>query len=313
MDLSIVVPVYNEAPNVEALVQEINDVLESLSLRSEIILINDGSTDDTYLKLDILHTKYLRLKVINLRKNFGQTSALVAGFDNANGNIIIAMDGDRQNDPKDIPNLLKKIDEGFDIVSGWRKQRKDKYLSRRIPSMLANKIISVATGVKLHDYGCSLKAFKREVILNTNLYGEMHRFIPAVASWMGVNLAEIEVNHRPRTLGVSKYGISRTTRVILDLILVKFLLSFATKPIQIFGFWGLLALIFGMLLSGIVVFQRFFMHIPANRPLFSIAVMLIISGFQFIGIGLLAEIQIRMYHESTKKPIYAIKNILSSS
>jgi glycosyltransferase involved in cell wall biosynthesis len=310
MDCSIVVPVFNEAENVASLVEEIDSVLRDLPLKSEILFVNDGSTDETQVRLESLFAGYARLKVLCLRKNFGQTSALVAGFDHSSGDVIIAMDGDGQNDPRDIPRLLEKIREGYDIVSGWRKKRRDRLFSRRIPSMIANRIISISTGIRLHDYGCSLKAFRREVILNTNLYGEMHRFIPAVASWMGVRLAEIEVNHRPRTAGVSKYGLSRTIRVILDLITVKFLLSFSTKPIQIFGLWGMGALVAGGLFFFLVVFQRFFMSVPANRPLFTVAVFLILSGFQFISIGLLAEIQIRMYHESTHKPIYAVKNIL---
>lgn len=309
-ELTIVVPVYNEAPNVTELVQDIDTVLSGLDFKSEILFINDGSTDDTILKLEEACRRFKRLRIINLRKNFGQTSALVAGFDHARGSIIISMDGDGQNDPADIPRLLAKIDEGFDIVSGWRKRRHDHFLSRKLPSMIANSLISFATGVRLHDYGCSLKAFRREVIQNINLYGELHRFIPAVASWMGTRLAEIEVNHKPRTRGISKYGISRTIRVILDLITVKFLLSFSTKPIQIFGSWGLMALSGGGLLFILVIYQRFFMSVPANRPMFTVAVMLLISGLQFICLGLLAELQIRVYHESTRKPIYTVKNIL---
>ncbi|EKD27630.1 MAG: hypothetical protein ACD_79C00650G0007 [uncultured bacterium] len=313
MDISIVVPVYNEEENIENLVLEITKVVSEQKYNAEIIFVNDGSSDNTLQKLKTLSANNSYLKIIDLRKNFGQTSAMVAGFDHSKGNIIIAMDGDGQNDPKDIPNLINKLNEGFDIVSGWRKNRKDKMLSRRLPSVIANKIISCSTGIKLHDYGCSLKAFKREVIENINLYGEMHRFIPAVASWMGVKINEIEVNHRPRTAGKSKYGINRTLRVILDLITVKFLLSFSTKPIQIFGFWGFLCLFGGFLFTAIVIIQRFFFLIPANRPLFTIAVMLILSGFQFICFGLLSEIQIRMYHESTSKPIYAIKEIIQKN
>jgi glycosyltransferase involved in cell wall biosynthesis len=312
MDLSIVIPVYNEVENVESLVKEVDNVLSKLDLKSEIIFINDGSTDGTYEKLQNLFDGFPRLKIINLRKNFGQTSALVAGFDYSTGEIIISMDGDSQNDPCDIPKLLDKIREGYDIVSGWRKLRKDKLFSRRIPSVIANKIISLATGVKLHDYGCSLKAFRREVIENTNLYGEMHRFIPAVASWMGVSLAEIEVNHRPRMRGTSKYGISRTIRVVLDLFTVKFLLSFSTQPIQVFGFWGLVSIFGGSCFFLLVVYQRFFLSIPANRPLFTVSILMILSGLQFICLGLMAELQTRVYHESTKKPIYTIKNILGN-
>ena len=313
MDISIVVPVYNELENIEGLVEEIDSVLEKLKLESEILIVDDGSSDGTFEKLETIFPRFKRLRVIHFRKNFGQTSGLVAGFDHALGEIIISMDGDGQNDPADIPKLLQKIHEGYDIVSGWRRVRKDKLVSRRIPSIIANRIISSATGVKLHDYGCSLKAFRREVIQNTNLYGEMHRFIPAVASWMGVKLAEIEVNHRPRLRGTSKYGISRTIRVVLDLITVKFLLSFSTRPIQIFGFWGLGTIFLGSFLFLWVVYQRTFMHIPANRPLFTIAILMILSGLQFICLGLMAELQTRIYHESTKKPIYTVKNVLQHS
>ena len=310
MDLSIVIPVYNEEENVESLLREVDDAVSVLNLKTEIIFINDGSRDRTYERLENLFPRFPRLRVINFRRNFGQTSAMVAGFDHALGDIIVAMDGDGQNNPADIPRLIEKIREGYDIVSGWRKNRQDKFITRRIPSMIANKIISMSTGVSLHDYGCSLKAFKKEVIKNTNLYGEMHRFIPAVASWMGVKLAEIEVNHRARTRGVSKYGLSRTIRVVLDLITVKFLLSFSTKPIQIFGLWGLSAIFLGFVLSAWVAFEKYVMAVSANRPLFTVAILLILSGLQFICLGLMAEIQIRIYHESTNKPIYTVKNIL---
>ncbi len=309
MDLSIVVPVYNEAENVERLVSEIASVLNALPLRSEILFVNDGSTDGTDEKLNELTKKIPNLKAIHLRKNFGQTSAMVAGFDTAQGEIIISMDGDGQNDPADIPRLIEKLKEGFDIVSGWRRKRQDRFFSRRLPSMIANKIISWATQIKLHDYGCSLKAFRKEVIDNIHLYGEMHRFIPAVASWMGIRLTEIEVNHRPRRFGVSKYGIARTFRVVLDLITIKFLLSFSTKPIRVFGFWGLSAFLLGSLGFFWVVVQKFFFDIPAQRPLLTVSLMMILSGLQFLCFGLLAELQTRMYHESTNKPIYAIKGV----
>lgn len=313
MDLSIVIPVYNEAENVESLLREVEDAVSPLNLKTEIIFINDGSKDKTYECLEALFSKFPRLKVINFRRNFGQTSAMVAGFDHASGDIIVAMDGDGQNNPSDIPRLIEKINEGYDIVSGWRKNRQDKFITRRIPSMIANKIISLSTGVALHDYGCSLKAFKKEVIKNTNLYGEMHRFIPAVASWMGVKLAEIEVNHRARLRGVSKYGLSRTIRVVLDLLTVKFLLSFSTKPIQIFGLWGLSCGFLGFVLFFWVVFEKYVMAVSANRPLFTVSILLLISGLQFICLGLMAEIQVRIYHESTNKPIYTVKNILEHS
>lgn len=307
--LSVVVPVFNEVENVPTLIQEIHDVLATLNLNSEIIIVNDGSRDGTGKILDEWAKKIENLKVVHLRKNFGQTSALVAGFHQANGAIIISMDGDLQNDPRDFPKLIEKLNEGYDIVSGWRKNRQDKLMSRKLPSWVANRIISMATNVKLHDYGCSLKAFRKEVVDNINLYGEMHRFIPAVASWMGIELAEIEVNHRARTRGQSKYGISRTFRVILDLITVKFLLSFSNKPIQVFGFAGMVALFAGAIMFFWVVVQKLVFHIPAHRPLLTISLLCILSGLQFICFGLLAEMMIRIYHESTTKPIYAIKSI----
>jgi glycosyltransferase involved in cell wall biosynthesis len=309
MDLSIVVPVYNEVENVERLALEIVSSLKPLNLSSEILFVNDGSVDGTTEKLNELSKKIPNFKAIHLRKNFGQTSAMVAGFDTAQGDILISMDGDGQNDPADIPRLIEKLKEGFDIVSGWRRKRQDKFFSRRLPSIIANKIISWATQIKLHDYGCSLKAFRKEVIDNIHLYGEMHRFIPAVASWMGIRLAEIEVNHRARQFGTSKYGIARTFRVVLDLITIKFLLSFSTKPIRVFGFWGLTTFFIGALGFFWVVFQKFFLAIPAQRPLLTVSLMMILSGLHFLCFGLLAELQTRMYHESTNKPIYAIKNI----
>ena len=313
VDLSIIVPVYNEEENIPDLYEQISRSIDAMKdVSSEVILINDGSTDNTYQELEKIYEKDNRFKIITFRKNFGQTSAMAAGFDHAQGEIIISMDADLQNDPSDIPLLIKKMNEGYDIVSGWRKNRKDKWLSRRLPSMIANKIISMTTGVKLHDYGCTLKAFRNNVIKNIQLYGEMHRFIPAVASQMGIHISEVPVNHRPRVRGTSKYGIMRTVRVILDLITVKFLLSFSTKPIQIFGLVGLCALLPGMAMFLLVVLQRQIWKIPADRPMLLISIFLAFSGMQFILMGLLAEIQVRIYHESQHKPIYAIKNVLEN-
>ena len=310
IDLSIVIPVYNEEENINDCYAEIKKALENKGVKYEIIFVDDGSNDRTNELLHKIYEKDNTVKVIRFRKNFGQTSAMSAGFKHAKGKIIVSMDADLQNDPNDIPKLLEKINQGYDIVSGWRKNRKDKLFTRRIPSIIANKIISLTTGVKLHDYGCTLKAFRSEIIKNINLYGEMHRFIPAVASWMGTNITEVHVNHRPRTKGKSKYGLSRTLKVILDLITVKFLLSFSTKPIQIFGIFGILSLFFGTLFFTIIIIQRQFFSIPADRPLLLISVFLIFTGIQFILMGLLAEIQIRIYHESQHKPTYVIKNIL---
>jgi glycosyltransferase involved in cell wall biosynthesis len=249
--------------------------------------------------------------VVNFRRNFGQTAAMSAGFDYSRGEIIVTMDGDLQNDPADIPKFLDKINEGNDVVAGWRFKRQDPFMSRRLPSMIANRIISWITGVKLHDYGCTLKAFKKDVAENIRLYGEMHRFIPAIASAMGISIAEVRVNHRPRQHGASKYGISRTFRVILDLITVKFLLSYSNRPIHIFGLIGLVSLCLGVLISFVLVLQRQFYGMPlADRPLLLLAILLIFIGIQFVTFGLISELQIRTYHESQNKPIYYVKEVL---
>ena len=248
--------------------------------------------------------------VISFRKNFGQTAAMAAGFDCARGEVIITMDADLQNDPLDIPQMLKEIRAGHDVVTGWRFDRKDPFLNRRLPSIIANKVISWTTGVNLHDYGCTLKAFHREVIKSIRLYGEMHRFIPAIASGMGISFTEVKVNHRPRRFGASKYGISRTIRVILDLLTVKFLLSYSTRPIQVFGLMGILCGGIGVLVAMIMTIQRQFFGVPlADRPLLFLAVLLIFIGIQFISLGLIAELQARTYHESQNKPVYYIKQI----
>jgi glycosyltransferase involved in cell wall biosynthesis len=308
LDLSVVIPFYNESKNIPLLFQELGRVLNGLSLSYEVIAIDDGSQDDTGDVLKREMATLARGKVIRLRKNFGQTAALSAGFDLAEGKIIITMDGDLQNDPEDIPRLVAKVQQGYDLVSGWREKRKDPFWSRRLPSFLANKMISWVTGVKLHDYGCTLKAFTNEVAKNIRLYGEMHRFIPAIASWMGITMAEVPVNHRARKFGRSKYGISRTIRVLLDLITVKFLAAYSTRPIHVFGYWGILSGLAGFALAAYLSFQRLFMGLPlANRPILFLAVLLIFIGVQFISIGLLGELQVRTYHESQGKPIYYVK------
>ncbi len=312
MYLSVVIPIKNEEENVKDLYTELVGVLKNLNKKYEVIIVDDGSTDATFSVLKELQTKDSHLKVIRLRKNFGQTAAMAAGFDYAIGEIIVTMDGDLQNDPADIPRLLEKMEEGYDLVSGWRYDRKDKFWTRRFPSKVANWLISRITGVNLHDYGCSLKAFHRDVIKNISLYGEMHRFIPAVAALMGVKETELKVNHRYRTRGTSKYGLSRIVRVFLDLITVKFLLSYSTKPIQIFGFLGLVSGAIGFAGLGLVVIQRQFFGMSADRPLLLLAILMIFTAFQFITLGLIAEIQIRTYHESQEKPIYAVKEILDS-
>jgi len=310
MTLSIVIPVYNEEENIQILHEKLKKVLDSLNKEYEILFIDDGSTDKTLSILEEIQSGDNNVLVLSLRRNFGQTAAFAAGFDFARGDVIVTMDGDLQNDPADIPKLLEFIKDN-DLVSGWRKKRKDPFLSRRLPSRIANWLISNVTGVKLHDYGCSLKAYRRDVIKNLKLYGEMHRFIPAVASWYGVRIAEVETVHYPRLRGSSKYGISRTIKVVLDLITVKFLQSFSTKPIQFFGPIGVLSGILGFLVSVYLTIDKlFFGRNIGGRPLLLLGALLIIVGIQLIGMGLLGEMIVRVYHESQRKPIYAIKKIL---
>jgi len=309
--LSVVVPLYNEEENIQLLYDELKKVLQSIRKEYEIIFIDDGSSDTSLELLRTIQDRDDAVVVVSFRRNFGQTAAMSAGFDYAGGDVIITMDGDLQNDPHDIPKLLAKLEEGFDVVTGWRYDRQDVFISRRLPSMIANKIISITTGVKLHDYGCTLKAFRKYVIKGINLYGEMHRFIPAIASGLGISFTEVKVNHRSRRFGTSKYGISRTIRVVLDLITVKFLLSFSTKPIQVFGLMGLVSGGIGTLIALIMTIQRQFFHVPlSDRPLLFLAVLLIFIGIQFITLGLIAELQARTYHESQNKPIYHVREVL---
>ncbi len=313
MLLSVVIPLFNEEENILLLYNELIEVLSSCEEEYEIIFIDDGSSDRSFQLLKELQENDSHVVVVSFRKNFGQTAAMAAGFDYARGDVIITMDGDLQNDPRDIPKLLEQIAAGNDVVTGWRFDRKDAFINRRLPSIIANKIISKTTGVNLHDYGCTLKAFKREVIKNVKLYGEMHRFIPAIASGMGIEFTEVKVNHRPRRFGSTKYGISRTIRVILDLITVKFLLSYGTRPIQVFGLMGLLSGGIGFLIALVMTFQRQFMGVPlAERPLLFLAVLLIFVGIQFVSLGLIAELQARTYHESQSKPVYHVKKVYRS-
>ncbi|NKB75759.1 MAG: glycosyltransferase [Gammaproteobacteria bacterium] len=313
LDLSIVLPVFNEEDNIEALHEEITVVLNQLKLDAEVIYVDDGSDDGTLSKLKMLQESDARVVVAEFRKNFGQTAAMAAGFDLARGEIVISMDADRQNDPADIPRFIEKIEEGYDLVSGWRFDRQDGLLLRKLPSQMANRLISYTTDVKLNDYGCSLKAFRFDVVKQISLYGEMHRFIPAIASWIGVRIAEIKVNHRARVAGVSKYGISRTFRVILDLITVKFLLSYSSRPLQFFGSIGMFSSVLGTGIAFWMTFQKAFSGIPmSDRPLLLLSILLIFIGLQFITFGLLAELMTRTYHEAQEKPIYNIRHIYRS-
>jgi glycosyltransferase involved in cell wall biosynthesis len=312
-ELSIVIPVRNEAPSLAALHEELVSTLTASGRSYEILIVDDGSTDDSFQILARLQAVDPHLRVIRFRRNFGQTAAFAAGFDHARGRVIITSDGDLQNDPADIPALVDVLERGHDIVCGWRKERKDAFLSRRLPSMIANWVISVATGVHLHDYGCSLKAFRAEVVKPLKLYGEMHRFLPAIASEQGVSIVERVVNHRPRQHGTSKYGISRTIRVILDLITVKFLLSYAKRPLQIFGPIGLGIGLLGSVIGVSLVYQRLTGVATAGwLALLFLSILLIVTGGQLVTLGLLAELQARTYHESQNKPIYVIREILET-
>ncbi len=311
IDLSIVIPILNESENLELLYEQLKQLLDNLDKVSEVILVDDGSVDDSFEIMRAIGTRDGRFRVIRLRRNFGQTAAFSAGFDFARGDIIITMDGDLQNDPADIPLLLQKMDEGYDIVSGWRIDRQDKLLTRRLPSVLANRLISRSTGVSLHDYGCSLKAYRHDVLKYTRLYGELHRFIPALASQMGVRVAELPVNHRPRQFGQTKYGLNRTVRVILDLVTVRFLLGYATRPMQIFGLLGLIVFSGGSLLAFYLAVVRLFFNQPlGDRPLLLLAILLIVVGVQLLIMGLIGEMIVRTYYETQHKPIYVIKETL---
>lgn len=314
LDISLVIPIFNEEENIPLLYAEIIEVLNATDYQYEMIFVDDGSSDSSVNVLENLSKEDEKVVVIALRRNFGQTAAMSAGFDHARGEIIVSMDGDLQNDPHDIPYMVAKINEGYDVVTGWRHDRKDPFISRKLPSMLANKLISWLTGVGLHDYGCTLKAFRHEVTENIHLYGEMHRFIPAIASGMGISFTEVKVNHRARRFGTSKYGISRTIRVVLDLMTVKFLLSYATRPLHVFGTVGVISAGIGFLMALVMTLQRFFAGVGlSDRPLLLLAVLLIFMGVQFVTMGLLAELIVRTYHESQKKPIYFVRRIIGRS
>ena len=308
VDLSIVVPIYNEEENIFPLHERVAAALSGTGIDYELILVDDGSSDGSFPLLRQIAEGDPRVKVIRFRRNFGQTAAMAAGFDTAGGKVIVPMDGDLQNDPADIPMLLAKIDEGYDVVSGWRKDRQDTFINRRLPSIIANGLISRMTGVHLHDYGCTLKAYRREVLDGVNLYGEMHRFVPALASQVGAQVTELPVRHHPRLHGTSKYGISRTMRVVLDLMTVKFLLSYSTKPIQLFGKWGVYTMLAGVVTGSLTLYMKFFEGMSMNRnPLLLLTAFLLFMGVQFIVLGLLGELNARTYHESQGKSVYVVK------
>ncbi|MDR1989591.1 MAG: glycosyltransferase family 2 protein [Acidobacteriaceae bacterium] len=312
IDLTVVIPIRNEALSLEELHRELTDVLTRWARPYEILVIDDGSTDESFQILARLQSVDPHLRVIRFRRNFGQTAAFSAGFAHARGRFIVTSDGDLQNDPRDIPAMIEQLEERqLDILCGWRKDRKDVFLSRRLPSMLANRLISRATGVRLHDYGCSLKVFRAEVVKPLKLYGEMHRFIPAIASEQGVAIGETVVNHRARKHGVSKYGISRTIRVVLDLITVKFLLNYSTRPLQIFGLIGFMMLLPGVAITGYLGILKIVLDqaIGDHMPLLLLGILLTFTGVQLLTIGLLAELQSRTYHESQNKPTYVIREI----
>jgi len=310
LELSVVVPFFNEEENLPEMYKQITEALTG-KYDFEIIFVDDGSTDGGYELLGKAHEADPRVRVIRFRRNFGQTAAMSAGFDFARGDVIIPLDADLQNDPADIPKLMDKLAEGYDIVSGWRKDRKDKAATRRLPSQIANWLIGRVTGVRLHDYGCSLKAYRREVLAETKLYGEMHRFIPALASWKGARITELVVNHRPRMAGVSKYGLGRTIKVVLDLITVRFLGSYSTKPIYVFGGLGMISGILSFVLLMVAIYQKLFTGLHMNRNvLLSLSIMLMIMAIQFVLLGLLAEIMVRTYHESQNRPTYVVRDRL---
>ena len=322
IEISVVVPIYNEEDSLELLVTRLHAALTATKRTYEIVLVDDGSKDGSWNKMVELSSRFPCLHLILFRRNFGQTAAISAGFNESRGQVIITMDADLQNDPADIPKFLEQTDQGIDVVSGWRRDRKDPFINRRLPSILANWLISRITGVYLHDYGCTLKAYRREIVQNIQLYGELHRFIPALASWVGGRISEVVVTHHPRQFGKSKYGIGRTIRVMLDLVTVKFLIRYSTRPIHVFGKWGLISGSLGIfMLLGIVLshlsFRLFGTTFAADiikRPFWVITpFMLIFFGLQFVSMGLLAELQMRTYHESQEKPIYVIREIRDST
>ena len=313
LNLSVVVPLYNEEESLPHLVEQLLSALRPTDEAFELVLVDDGSSDRTANVLAKLSAEVPEVVAVLLRKNYGQTAAMAAGFDVAGGEVIVSLDGDLQNDPADIPMLLAKLREGYDLVSGWRHQRQDAALQRKLPSRIANRLIGRVTGVRLHDYGCSLKAYRRELVTDMNLYGELHRFLPALAYIEGARISEVKVNHKARQFGESKYGIDRTFRVLMDLLTVWFMKRFLTRPMHVFGFWGLMALVAGGLMGSVLVVQKLLGADIDTRPLLTLCVLLLLTGVQLFCFGLLAEVMMRTYHESQGRPIYRIRATLRGS
>ena len=305
--ISITIPIYNEQGAIGGLFAKIKEVMDRHGLPYEVIFVNDGSSDGSKALLDSLADAHPEVKVVHFRRNFGQTAAMMAGFDHASGDVIIPMDGDHQNDPEDIPRMLAKLEEGYDVCSGWRRDRQDNALQRNIPSMMANRLISAISGVQLHDFGCSLKAYRAEVVKDVRLYGEMHRFLPIYAKWHGARITELPVNHFARTTGHSKYGLERVTKVILDLVTVKFLDKYMMKPMYLFGFWAFASLAASLLFGGWAVYMRFHGYYFTQTPLPMMAVFAFMTAVICILLGLLAEMITRTFHESQDKSIYLVK------
>ena len=314
LDLSVVVPVLNEEESLSLLHDSLTKVLSDSDLSYEIIVVDDGSTDGSLQVLRELQAQGENLRVVSFRRNYGQTAAFAAGFDRAQGDVVVTIDADLQNDPADIPALVSKLQEGYDVVSGWRIDRQDRFLDRRLPSIMANRVIGWATGVRIHDYGCSLKAYRRDVLADVRLYGELHRFIPALAHAAGARVAEMPVSHHPRRFGETKYGISRTLKVILDLLVVRFLMSYSTRPIHVFGLLGMVSAAIGaVILSYLGVVRLVFQQDIGNRPITLLAILLVVVGVQLVTSGLLAELVTRTYYESQGKPIYTVREELGKA
>ncbi len=311
MDLSVVIPIFNERDNIRPLHAEVIGALDDGKRSFEVIYVDDGSSDGSFAELEAVAAADARVRVIKLSRNFGQTAAMAAGISHSTGEDVALLDGDRQNDPADIPQMIAKRAEGYDLVAGWRWQRRDAWLSRKLPSMIANRFIGLSTGVKLHDYGCTLKVLRGDLARSLRLYGEMHRFIPVLVDDLGGRIVEMQVHHRPRTAGESKYGISRTVRVILDLATVKFLSSYATRPIHVFGVVGMVSTFTGLLIVGWMGAVRIYTGNPiGDRPIVLLGILLTIMGLQFVTMGLLGELLVRTYHESQGKPVYRVEKVL---